>query len=336
MDGPCRAAIPRPLFAESRAPDALAVATRGDLAVIAFASDEDAVTVTAAEPGAPRHRVEIEAARSLFALAVVGDRALVLTHAACPGEGPARHCLFARAVAVADGAAGPPLSFETGEPIRTVRRTVSDRSLWLARSHRGARPAVDRLTAGDDGRVTRATFALGDRLDPGERATEILGLAADGDRWAALWRFGAIEDPASEAVLTTHAGEVDVHELHHALVVESFAWSGDAVELIVGWEFHRSARVRVRPDGEAEGPTRVDPGAVPAPFERRLVAELRPEGAALRLEIRDGAGDRYGPPLDLPPRGGRVADVARTPDGFLVVTATPTGVSSIAVRCDPR
>lgn len=297
---------------------ALVASTPGGHVVI---SGDEALAPLAAQLGGP-----------LLALEPLGgDAFLVLSVGACPTDEAAR-CLSARTVRVGDEVA---ISDALALPIaglpRSHRVVATDGMVYLARSYRDAAPTLDRFVAAA-GVPERTVIRIGDGLLP-EEPVEMLALAADGAAYALLYRHGATEDPASGVVLATQLDEHHVDVLHDALVVESIAWVGTSIAMVVAFEFARPSYLRIAADGEVRVIPRLLPfGAdVPEPFGARLVARIDGSPGALEVDVRDGAGDRRGDPIALP--GARAASLTREPGGFLVAWVDEAGLHVSRLRC---
>src|SRR5690606_20800023 len=117
--------------------------------------------------------------------------------------------------------------------------------LFFAWSTTGGHRALERFTLEPDGSIAHAHVALGEEPASAESPVEILALAAEGDRFAAIWRRGPTEDVRSEVYLTTSASHRDVHALHEALAIDSIAFAGDELALIATFEFSRPHLVRI-------------------------------------------------------------------------------------------
>lgn len=330
-EGACEADAPNVLVAP--APEVPAVAIAPGLVVY----PEDATTLVAqpidgrAGPVGEPSRLAIPNARGLFALRAVSDRFVVLTE----GECAATRCLAARLLGDGGRPRGDVVRATIPGPLVTRRVRTTTNALLLARSHAGAAPALDRFeVAGET--IRHRAIELGRAHPPGDRRVEILGLTADGERWAVAWRAGAAEAQDSEVVVTTHERERSIEALHHALLLESFAWRGDALVGIAAFEMSRPRLVRLTARGESSEP--VAPGALPAPFAGETHASLHQRDHRLSLELRSAAGDRIGEVRLAAILDRVVADVARVADGFVVAYAGPEAngrvVNASHVRCD--
>ncbi len=300
----------------------LVVLDRAEGGFIALAADDGAEGATARRE-IPRARGEI-----VLSLEPAGDRFLLLGRAPCTSAGLATECIVARSISVAGGiTSGPPLEVALPERIRTMRIATSRSLLYLARSHAGAPPGLERFEVGDDGLVTHVRRALGEAI-PEDEPVEILGLVADGAGWAVLYRHGATEDARSAVVLATQLDEHEVGELHDALLVEAMAWVGTSLAMIVAFEFARPSWVRVGADGEVLTAPRALPprGEPPLPFAGRRTAHIVGHAGARALEVRDAMGDRVGERIVL---GAGTADAARTSEGFLVALLSTDGAVSL-------
>ncbi len=345
---PPEAAPPSAPRAAPSAPEALACRleppfARRDiehpLAVIAVARSEEGggapLVLAAVEGGHAALRVEGDALvpledaplpGALIALESLGESEhLALTLAPC-GDGLTASCLHARRVGGSDG-----LELPQPAPLRTLRVAASDGLVYLARSHRGAPPTLDRFGL-RAGALWHDALRIGDGVLPDE-PVEMLALSADGAAYALVYRHGATEDAESGVVLATQLDEHHVEVLHDALVIESMTWVGSSIALLAAFEFARPAYLRLGPDGEVRSAPRELPfGApLPEPFAGRRIARVRGSPGALSIEVRSAAGDRYGAPIAL--EAARAADLAREPGGFLVAWLDGASVFVAHLRC---
>lgn len=293
------------------------------------AADGEALAVRRIGPqgagmGAP---FELSLSGSLHALAPLGDAVVAVTRSTCPESA---HCLSARRE-------GSPSTLSAALPGRllTSRRATTGERLYLAWSAEGGSRGLETfLETGSLGRVRRQ---LGPEPPDPELPVEILGLSADADRWAVLWRRGAAEDERSRVFLTTDDSHEAVGALHEALVVEAMRLDGDQVELIVGFEMSRPHHVVVRRGAREPTTAReLRGGEVPAAFRDRERGTLEIDEAGLWLGRRDALGDPLGPRtrvLDAVPRS---AALARRAHAYLVVWLDREGSARARwARCQP-
>jgi hypothetical protein len=311
----------------------LGVAASDTATLVAIDRDPETLLAIATRvaSGARAIEVPIAGADTLFALeALDGDRFVAITRARCPADLEEPRCLVARLIGADGRAIGEAVPLDLPRPLRTVRATASGDAVWIARTHEGVAPRLDRLGATESGLEAR-TLGLGEGLDLSEEPTEILGVAIAGGSWAVLWRHGATEDARSGVVLSTQLDEHEVDPLHDALVLHSFQWYAGALSLVAAFEFARPRWVRLGADGEVRGEIRTLPPdePLPAPFTTRRTAVIVGGGPTAAIEIRDGAGDAIGEPIRLGSDRYAFADVARRGDAFVVAIATlePDGIA---------
>ena len=214
----------------------------------------------------------------------------------------------------------------------TSRRAVDDESFLFAWSAAGGARGLERWTWEDDALVHRS-IPLGDEPASEEMPTEILGLAADGDRWAVVWRRGATEDAESEVFVDEPGRHRTVESLHEALTIESIAFDGDALALIAGFEFSRPGFVRLTGDGPERRLVAADE-TPPAPFAERVRAELDVDDEGLWLRRRDGAGDSLGARVRITEGPLEMAAIERRSGIIRVAWATADGLVHVRdVQC---
>ena len=189
------------------------------------------------------------------------------------------------------------------------------------------------LLGGSLGRVRRP---LGPESSDPELPTEILGLATEGEHWAALWRRGAGEDDRSRVHLTTEVSHHTIAALSEALVVEAMQYDGNEAELVVGFEMSRAHHIVLTPDSsEPRSAHALAPHEVPPAFAGRVRGALMLDGSGLHLARRDPAGDRVGEPVTIADGPVRVGALARRGSAFLATWLGPAGaVHARWVRCD--
>lgn len=334
----CSVETPETVRAPAPVLPAVAVASAGEGALIVFPVDGDTlsaqpVDLRGAISGETR-AVNVPAARGLFALRAVGERYVVLTQGTCEEE----PCIAAHLLDRDGGAIGEPLRLPLPSPLLTRRVRETEDALWIARSHEGAAPALDRLVVGTGGlRAERERLGVAQEAD-GQRV-EVLGLAVDDARWAVVWRRGAAEAIDSEVLLSTHRAEGAIEALHHALVLDALAWDGDGLHAVAGFEMARPIYLRLSAEGALRAEQTLRHGEpLPQAVAGRRGAALRQRDGRLELEIRDAAGDPLGEAVEVAGLAGDVvADVAKLADGFLVVFAGPQGkgwsLAAASVRC---
>jgi hypothetical protein len=305
---------------------AVAIAVAPDGRALALgdrdATHVDAIRIAADGTPSPPSSVELAGAGTLFALEATPTRFVVVSLTQCTTDDHASPCLHVRPIAPDDAHAGEARTLPLPAPLRSSRVFAAGETIYLARTHQGALPALDRFTVNGD-TIAQSTVLLG-AGDPAlaEEPTEILGLTGGGGSYAVLWRRGATEDAESAVLLSTQLDEHEIASLHDALIVESMAWLAGSISMIVSLEFARPSYVRIGADGEVRAPPETlrvheEP---PAPFGGRRVAMVRGEARALGVQIRDAAGDDVGERLSLGEHA-VLADVARSDTGFVVLTA---------------
>ena len=273
---------------------------------------------------------------TLLGLEPMGPDFLLLTLGPCATPDAAR-CLRAHLLHAGEGGAlssSPPIELAQAGQLRSIRVTATDGLVYVARSYRDARPTLDRFAPPlEEGEGLRHTsITVGEGLSDDE-PVEMLALAADGAAWALLYRHGATEDPESGVVLATQLDEHHVEVLHDALVVESISWVGTSIAAVVAFEFARPAYLRIAADGEVRvSPREIEFGAdIPEPFGSRLVARAIGSAGDFAIEVRNGAGDRYGERIAL--EDARTVDVARAPGGFLLAWTAGGALHLARLRC---
>ncbi len=277
---------------------------------------------TEGAPRASRSLLDAPAASLRFALPL-GAGHLAITEGACVIENESRRCLHAIALPARHGGRSLVQTVPLPGSVHTLRRRRGERSLFIARSHTQGPPVVDVFSI-EAGRLLHRSFPLAGEARVGERASEILGLAVEGERWAALFRHGGIEDPEGELLLATEDGALPFEPLHHALLIDSFGFTSEGLAAIATFEFARAHLYRFDLEGRmlAE-PALVPPGGpIPRPFAERVRVSLADDGERLWLSRTDGAGDSLGERVEIErrPRTARLpADVARVGGDYAVV-----------------
>ncbi|MBX3271413.1 MAG: hypothetical protein KF729_14195 [Sandaracinaceae bacterium] len=300
---------------------ALARADDGVRAAVADGTSARVLVLDAAghAQGAPS---EVALAGDLLALEPLpGGDALVLARGSCA---EAAHCVLARRAL-----AGEPIAASLPGELTTTRRARTGERLYLAWSAAGGHRGIDMfLVGGGLGRVRRA---LGPEPADAELPAEVLGLVADGERWAAVHRRGAGEDTRARVWLTTETRHVSVEALHDALVVEAIAFEGARVALVAGFEMSRPQHFLLEP-GSAEPleASPLAPGEVPPRFADRARGTLAIDEAGVHLERADAAGDPLGPRQTVVE--GRVRGAALVRDGARFLVAWLDDAGALAAR----
>lgn len=332
----CALGEPEVVIDGARERGSLAVAPSREGALVVLASGGELVTRALSGQGRPRgaqRRAPVRGLDALLALEPRGERHLLIGRGSCPESA---HCLLA--IALDRGAPlGAPVAAALPEPIRTLRRAASraeDAPVFLAWSTTGGHRGLERFVL--DGGLGRARVPLGTEPASEEAPVEILGLAADGDRWAAVWRRGPTEAVQSSVLLTDASAHVAVDALHDALAIDAIELSGDALALIATFEFSRPHHVRLRLGRpEPEHARELAAGApLPAPFEARERAELEHDDQGLWLRRRDAAGDPVGSRVLLAAGAVESAAVARLEGALLVAWQETGSVRARTVRCE--
>lgn len=276
--------------------------------------------------------VALPGATALLALERRGPGYMVLSRGPCEARA---HCVIAAMLDAEGGSLGEPLAVPLPEAIRTSRRALSDEALFFAWSTLGGHRAVERFEVSARGTLTHVRFALGDAPPSEESPVEILGLAADGDAFAALWRSGPMEDLRSEVFLTSATTHREVHALHEALALDAIALSGETLSLVATFEFSRPHFLRIRVGEEEPDLAReLAHGApVPDPFSERERGALEVDERGLWLRRRTAAGDPIGAGVRV--AEGRIASAALARRGDLFVAGWRAGgvVEGRSVRC---
>lgn len=283
----------------------------------------------------PEATSSLAGAQALLALAPRGDRYLLIARGSCDESA---HCLIARLLDAAGAPAGAPTRVALPDPIRTSRR-AGEGALLFAWSTTSGHRALERFTALPDGAVSHVRIALGDEPATSEQPVEILGLAADGERFAVVWRRGPTEDTRSEVYVTSGAGEEvahrDVHALHHVLAIDAIELQGNALTSIVTFEFSRPHLIRLDlPKGEPTVARELPRGArAPEPFAERERAELDVDSRGLWLRRRDAAGDPVGTRVHVAEGRVESAALARAGDALFVAWTAGGTVSGRRIIC---
>ncbi|HEY8432302.1 MAG TPA: hypothetical protein VIL20_28210 [Sandaracinaceae bacterium] len=312
---------------------------RGSLAVAP--SDEGALVVLAAggelavrelsadgRPRSPARHAPLSVG-AILALEPVGAHHVLVARGPCEGSA---HCLHA--LALEGGApAGPPVTVPLPDPIRTFRRASTGRSVLVAWSTASGHRGLERFALGAE--LSHVRAALGTEPASEESPVEILGLAADGDRFAVVWRRGPTEDVRSQVFVTSASSHADVHALHHAVALDAVALDGETLDLIATFEYSRPHHLRLRLGAdEPEHARAIGRGApIPAPFAERERAELDADARGLWLRRSDAAGDPVGGRIRVAPGRIESAALARVGGALLVAWQADGEVRGRLVRC---
>ena len=155
------------------------------------------------------------------------------------------------------------------------------------------------------------------------RAVQVLGLAIDATRYAAIVRVGAAEGADSQVWLATHGAQVPVDALEDAADIEAMAWVGDEVWAIATFEFSRPLLLHIAASGElSRDPVELRrDAALPPALAGGDPARLLEAGSTLLLRRRNAMGDPLRPDHELAARetAGLPADVIREGARYLVV-----------------
>ncbi len=318
------------------APEASPACTLGDAALAApgvrarrglalaggwlFAADDALVAIA---PDGARHRVERSSIHRLLAAAVI-DGAPLAVFDAPSAEG-------AHAIVALDPTGGAPaLERPLPGPLTTSKRAATERALYFAWSGPGGTRGLERL-ARDGGAFAHEAIALGDEPPSDEAPVEILGLAAERERWAAVWRRGPTEDARSRVYVSEPGGRRVAEALHEALTVEAMAFDADGLAVIAGFEFARPGLARF---GEDESLTILAPGReAPPPLAERERAELDLDHEGLWLSRRDALGDPIGERVRVAEGPVEMATVERRGAALDVAWASADGVYQRTIRC---
>ncbi|MFK7990408.1 MAG: hypothetical protein AB8I08_30580 [Sandaracinaceae bacterium] len=269
---------------------------------------------------------------SLLALEAVGDDAnpyVIVTRGPCAESA---HCLTARRV----NEAAPEATVSAPLPaaLVTTRRAVADSRLHLAWSAEGGERGLETFVVAPAlGRIRRA---LGPEPADAELPVEILGLAAEGERFAVLTRRGAGEDRRSRVTLTSNDHHAELEALEEVLVVEAMEFDGANVALVAGFEMSRPHLLELEPgQEEPRHASEIAVGDVPDRFADRVRAALLQDEDGLHLRRRDAAGDVIGERVTVVEGRVRVGTVARRGEAFLVAWLDGEGeLGARWVRCE--
>lgn len=292
--GPCELEAPTVWLEDVG--DRITLAARPDL-VVAM-DDAGFATSRALDGGGAQGEAEafrVEGGRALLGLEPAGEGALLLALGSCAGEA---HCLIARRVRPLDPSESRRIAPLPG-PLRTQRRTATSRRVYFAWTAEGGHAGLEIFTLDGDG-LGRVRTPLGDARASDDHPAELLGLAAAGDSWAALWRRGALESADSEVFLTTDVGHRHVEALHDALALDAMARDNREVALVATFEFSRPHFLRLDPRRDEPLAAReLGPDdTVPAPLTDHERAFLDVDQEGVWLHRQSAAGD----PLHAPTR----------------------------------
>lgn len=314
--GACALDAPRLVAAHVRARRGLVVADGWR-----FALDDALIAIG---PDGARHEVPVAEPRRLLAAGLVEGRPLALYDASTRD---AAHALIAR-----DPIGGAELVRPLPGPISTMRRAASDEALWLAWSGPHGMHGLERF-AREAQRLATTSLDLGNEQGSDEVPVEILGLAVEAERWAAIWRLGPTEAPDARVFVSTPEGHRESDGLHEVLAVESCGFDGDALVVVASFEFARPGVVRFTPDEQPLAILAPDEEA-PPPLADRRRALLHMEEESLWLTRSDALGQRLGERLRVVDGPVEMAALDRRDDGSLVLDwTTEDGLYERTVRC---
>ncbi len=330
---PARCELSEPAVALEDVTERASIALAADAggALLAVASGDALATRALDAEGRPTsapRRAALEGVDGLLALEPIGARTILVARGACAESA---YCLVALDVR---GAIGAPLASPLPAPVRTVRRAATDRALFVAWSTSTGHRGIERFTIEGDS-LGRARLPLGVEPASEEAPVEILGLATDGDRWAAVWRRGPTEDVRSAVFVTSNDHHDRVDALHDALAIDSIALSGETLELVATFEFSRPHYLRLRLGRlEPELARELARGdAASAAFADRERAELDADARGLWLARRDAAGDPIGERVRVVDGAVRSAALARLGDSLLLAWQSDRSVWTRRVAC---
>ncbi len=321
------------------------VGARGSLALAL--SDEGGLVVLASEgtisarplslEGAPlgeASRSEAPDVRGLAALTRLGDRHLLLSREPCSA---AASCLVARTLSARGEVVGTPDVSPLPAPIRTARRASAGGPFFFAWSTTGGARAVERYVISEDGGIERRRLSLGDEPATAEQPVEILGLVADGTRWAALWRRGPAEDTRSRVFLGGEGEPRVIEALREALAVDAIALEGDTLSLITTFEMARPHYLRFALGEDAPRDARElsADAPIPAPLTERERVELDADAGGLYLRRKSPAGYPIGARVAVTEGAVASAAIARAGDAIFVAWLAEGAVYGRRVRCAP-
>ncbi|MBK6810229.1 MAG: hypothetical protein IPG81_15300 [Sandaracinaceae bacterium] len=266
-------------------------------------------------------------ARDLFGVYRVGAGHVLLTHPLCAPQ--SLKCLDLLVFDEQGMTVGEPFSHRVGEWIVGHHVRVEGRALTLLRSHTYRPMVVERYVLDDGGAFTvetLATFEFGEDEAPNAAA---LGLALDGERWAALGEAD-VSSGHRRRLYLSDGTSATVRGAFPAAAVTDLRFVGDTLRVVFGAEGRRPARVAtLAPDGTM-GPARelgadeaLPPGTTTPHVERHT-------DGSYALVWRDLAGRAVGTPVAL---GDRVVE-ARGADGVAVVYGVegPRSAAQATVR----
>lgn len=299
--------------------------------LVAWTVDAEHVNVVSLDatgaPRAPATLVPMPGARDLFGVYRVGAGHVLLTHPLCAPQ--SLKCLDLLVFDEQGMTVGEPFSHRVGEWIVGHHVRVEGRALTLLRSHTYRPMVVERYVLDDGGAFTvetLATFEFGEDEAPNAAA---LGLALDGERWAALGEAD-VSSGHRRRLYLSDGTSATVRGAFPAAAVTDLRFVGDTLRVVFGAEGRRPARVAtLAPDGTM-GPARelgadeaLPPGTTTPHVERHT-------DGSYALVWRDLAGRAVGTPVAL---GDRVVE-ARGADGVAVVYGVegPRSAAQATVR----
>ena len=317
-------------------------------------SDNGIVTRAIAADGSTRGEARSLAGdppRALWGLDAIGARFLLLSAETCAESA---HCIVARLFDRSGEPLGPSVAAPLPAEPTSVRRARGDDRVVVAWASAGGTRGVDVwIDAGGD--LGRARHRLSEAPADPEQPTEILGAAVSGQRWAVLWRRGAMEDAASSVFLTSAEAHASVDALHHAIVVERMRYiSASApaatireaspraiaseLAIIAAFEMSRPHALRIVPGAPSPRDDVVlEPSTpIPEPFSRSPRPRLDIDAGRVGLTVTDAAGDRVGGPLLVVEARARSATISADREPWLLAWTEPNATRARAVDCRPR
>ena len=280
------------------------------------------LATNASEPATAERSSPRTPDQRLLMAARLAAGALFITEARCITEAVSHPCLHGYYRADSSGLESHAHVGLPDTPINS-RRATSPSGVYLAHGYDGARITLTAFTPDTEGSISVTQQPLGQRIPPTEEPVEVLGLTARGERWAALWRFGAEESSSGEVVLSLADSESAAPLLRHAISIDTMLWRRASIMIVAGFEFARPALFRIATNGRPRWLPRAIPheGHLPEPYDQRYNARLRPSDDGPKLEVTSAAGDPLrvlGPFGDTWTLEERLVTTSRHENGFSV------------------